>query len=266
MTSFRQHLIGVGLAPRSVRIYQSEAQTAESWCDTNGVDLATIGAEDVAEYLRTRRASWATRKAIRSTLGHYWTWCGRAAPPIGAVRVPPKPRMVCRALEPDDARILAKAARHRGDGPGLAVALGLYLGLRREEIATLRWAEVDLELGWATITGKGGVQAGIPIHPVALRLLADWPCRSSYIFPGRRGGPCSPATIWHWTRLVASAAGVGKVTTHQLRHTCLATMHDATGDLRATQTFARHARPETTAGYTRTTSAALRRVVAALDF
>ena len=33
----------------------------------------------------------------------------------------------------------------------------------------------------------------------------------------------------------------------------IATANDATGDLRATQDFARHAHPETTAIYTRTT-------------
>jgi len=53
---------------------------------------------------------------------------------------------------------------------------------------------------------------------------------------------------------------------HELRHTALATALDRTKDLRAVMTFAGHARPETTAGYTRTTRKRLEAVVAAIDY
>ena len=64
------------------------------------------------------------------------------------------------------------------------------------------------------------------------------------------------ATIWTWTSQVAEAAGLGHVQTHRLRHTSLTTALDNTKDLRSVMEFARHSRPQTTAGYTRTTKAA----------
>jgi integrase len=76
----------------------------------------------------------------------------------------------------------------------------------------------------------------------------------------------APATVWDWTGQVAEAAGLGHVRTHQLRHTSLTTALDATENLRAVMEFARHERPQTTAGYTRTTKDQLRRVSDALDF
>lgn len=51
-----------------------------------------------------------------------------------------------------------------------------------------------------------------------------------------------------------------------LRHTALATANDATRDLRAVQEFARHARPETTALYTRVTARRLMEVAMSIDY
>ncbi len=87
------------------------------------------------------------------------------------------------------------------------------------------------------------------------------------MFPGRkRGGPVAPATIWQWVRVLAARAGLQDVTTHRLRHTALATANDNTGNLRAVMAFARHARPETTMGYTRTTARQLMSVMEAISF
>ncbi|MDP8937455.1 MAG: tyrosine-type recombinase/integrase [Actinomycetota bacterium] len=87
-----------------------------------------------------------------------------------------------------------------------------------------------------------------------------------YVFPGRFGGPVTPATIWDWIRYVADDAGLGKVPPHVLRHLCLATQNDATGDLRTVQHFAGHSNPQTTSGYTRSTNRRLRAAVLAIDY
>jgi integrase len=59
---------------------------------------------------------------------------------------------------------------------------------------------------------------------------------------------------------------VDNVTPHRLRHTSLSTAQDNTGNLRAVMAFARHARPETTMGYTRTTARQLMSVMEAIDY
>jgi len=254
-----------GLAPKSVRIYLGSILAAEAWCEQQGTTLAAATAVDLADYLLTQPSSWSSRKGLRSALKHYWEIIGRDRPPLAAVRVPPKPTMTCKALDEDDARILAKTSRARGDLKGLAVALGLYLALRREEIATLRWDAFDGS-GWVTIQGKGERSRTIPVHPAVVELLTELPRTSAYVFPGRFGGPTNPATIWAWVREVADEAGVGNVRCHWLRHTCLASQNDNTGDLRSVQHFAGHSRPETTSGYTRATRRRLMAVTLSLDY
>jgi integrase/recombinase XerD len=141
----------------------------------------------------------------------------------------------------------------------------MYLALRREEIAKAEWERFDENMEWYTVTGKFDKTATLPVHPILADELA--PHRGTgYIFPGRFGDHIVPATAWRWSKDVAAAAGIDVFTTHQLRHTSLTTAHDNTGNLLSVMKFARHSRPQTTAGYTRTTKAQLLEVSEALEY
>jgi integrase len=266
MDDFTEYLCSLGLSPRTIATYERELRTVEAWMAEHGHDLRTAPPSAIAAYAGSRAASWSTRKAIRTTLTHYWAMVDRPRPPIGAVRVPPKPRGHCRAFDEDDARLLAKAARSRGDDAGLVVAFGLYCALRRAEIAGLRWENFS-DGDQLTVRGKFGVEATIPVHHVVLELLdaKGWQ-QHGWLFPGRFDRGLNPATVWSWTLQVAEEAGVAGATVHRLRHSALATANDNTHDLRSVQELARHARPETTSLYTRTTKQRLRAVVEAIDY
>ncbi len=258
-------LLALGLSPKTARLYARNIISAERWCELHDLALQTISAELMVEYALTRPLTHSTRAILRASLRHYWEHVGREDPPLRAIRVPPAPRHVCRALEEDDARILAKAARDRGDRKGLAVILGLYQAMRREEIATMPWAWLR-DTGAIRVMGKGSKERRIPLHPVAAEALTWVPRSGAYVFAGRYGGPVTPATIWAWVREVSADAGVPQIAPHVLRHTSLATANDNTGDLRAVQAFAGHAKPETTAGYTRANVRRLAAVVASIDY
>jgi integrase len=264
--AFRRHLYERGLGRRTVDVYARLIVRAEAWCEEHGADLATAEPELVQEWVEAEvPRSTSSRRQARSALDHYWCMTERPAPPLWAIRVPKTPLYVCRALDEGDATTLARAARARGDRRGLAVLLGLYVALRASEIAAVRWGDVGG--GWLKVIGKGDQPAELPLHPIVIealdRLAHD---DGTWVFPGRFGGPVHPTTVWTWARAVADEAGLGHVPTHVLRHTCLATANDATGNLRATSSFARHRKLSTTAIYTRTTARRLRSVVEALDY
>ena len=266
LDAYTSHLYGLGLAPHSIRIYIRHLRRAIDGMAAAGTTLETATPEEIALYAATVPNSNSSRRQLRTTLKHYWTMTGRIDPPARAVRVPPKPRGICRAIEPDDARILVKTSL--GWHPnGLAVLFGLYMALRAGEIASARWDRFDPDFEWYTVLGKGDVTATLPVHPILRGELEGHQSAYVYLFPGsRRRAHVTPTTVWQWTRDVGTEVGLNHLHTHQLRHTALATANDATGDLRATQSFARHARPETTAIYTRTTATRLRAVVDALDY
>lgn len=259
-----EYLVGLGLAQPTIGRYARIMAVAVAWCQARGLELVDVSAVDVAAFVAAVVPfTHSSRGQVAAALRHYWEWRGRVNPPLRAIRVPPQPQLVCKAVEEDEARALAKTAM--GWWPqGTAVLFGLYLALRREEIACAEWSRFSDDMKWYTVTGKNSKTATLPVHPILRDELAGG--GSGWVFRGRFGSHVHVATIWAWSKQVAEAAGIEHFTTHQLRHTALTTANDALGDLRAVQTFARHAKPSTTAGYTRTTAKRLRDVSDALDY
>ncbi len=267
MLNLHAELLGLGLSPRTVVVYARTIMSAQAWFSVAGWNLNRATGAQVATYVETLPLTWSSRTLARIALCHWWELVDHPAPPRKAFRIPPKPAMVCRAVDEDDARILAKAARARQDRKGVAVLLGLYQAMRREEIATARWDAIDRpDAGWVTILGKGAKTRVVPLHPVVVEALALLPREAPWVFVGYRDSHVSPATVWGWVRQVAEEAGCGRLATHILRHTALASVNDRTGDLRTTQHFAGHAKPETTSGYTRASRHRLLAAVAALNY
>ena len=264
IADYNEYLTGQGLGPDTRRNYRRWVRDAESWLqEHHHALLAWATPTQLNDYAETIPYTHSSRGQAVAALRHYWEWKERDRPPVKAIRVPPAPEMVCRAVEPDQARDLVKVAL--GWWPeGTAVLFGLYLALRRTEIATAEWDRFTDDFGWYRVTGKYGKTATLPVHATLRAELAGG--GTGWVFPGRFAGHVSPATIWDWSKKVATAAGIESFTTHQLRHTSLATANDMLGDLRAVQTFGRHSKPSTTAGYTRTTRTRLREVSDSLNY
>ena len=270
--TFAEYLVSIGLSTNTVRNYVWRLNLAERLLADMGATLLTADAFELAAMSAQVSDTHSLRGQLRCSLKHWYQWQDRQDAPLRAVRVPPQPAMVNQALDVEDAKRLVETAR--GWWPeGTAVLFGMYLALRREEIARAEWSRFDEDMEWYTVTGKNSKTATLPVRPALADELAprrgkvqhDEPF-SGYIFPGRFGGHVCPATIWDWSKKVARVAGIETFTTHQLRHTSLTTALDGTGNLRSVMQFARHTKPETTAGYTRTTKAQLVEVMEALDY
>lgn len=242
-----EYLYGLGLSPSTVRMYKSALRRAWQWATETGVDLADPTATDIAELRGQYVESSATLRQVRCALQHYWDWVGAIAPPVKALRVPSKPRPYWRGLDDDVARKLAVISM--GWHPeGTATLIGLYTGLRRSEIAAMRWDRFSPDFATYQVTGKGGVTATVPIHSRLRGILRPLRGGFVWVFPGTRRLHVNAATVWAWVGRVAEEAGV-HVTPHQLRHTIVNRVAKASTDLRVAQRFARHARVDTTQLY-----------------
>ena len=202
-----------------------------------GGDLTTASGQMLAAAANQIGSSHSMLTQLRSGLKHYYQWQDRNDAPLQAVRVPPAPELVNQSLEVEEAKALVETARGWWPKGGM-VLLGMYLALRRFEIAKAEWSRFDENLEWYTVTGKREKTATLPVHPVLRGEFAPRR-RDGFIFPGRFGGGVNPATVATWTGEVAEAAGFGHVRTHQLRHTSLTTALDNTENLRAVMEFAR---------------------------
>ncbi len=263
---FTEFLIGEGLKGKTVTTYLRHVHNAAQWLGLHGHTLASVPPSLIAAWGDTLANSHSTKATAATALRYYWIYTGRAQPPIRALRIPPEKKMVCQALEVEEATRLKGVAL--GQMPrGKAVLLGLFLALRCEEIAKAEWGRFTDDGQWYRVTGKFDKTADVPVSRELWRLLEPYRLEG-WIFPGRTNvrAHVAPATIWFWVKRMGEQAGISDLRTHQLRHTSLAHAHDRTGDLRAVMEFARHVSPETTRGYTRTTKEALQGVAASLDF
>ena len=269
LADYDEWLAGVGLDPKTVRLYTKAVTRVLSFCAERGTDLEGVTRTQLAEYVFATPPSSSARRQLRSALGHWWRMTNRPEPPLGAVKVPPKPRGRCRALSEEDARLVVKAAREEGHPRGTAVLLAVQLGLRCFEVASATWGGFEEDHWWYTLTGKRLVTASIPVASSLrnwIRFVAG-DRTTGFMFPGYKQRPhVTEQTVWNWVGRVGRDAGLVHLAPHVLRHTAIATVNDVTGDLRAAQEFARHARPETTALYTRVSIERMQAAADALEF
>lgn len=203
-------------------------------------------------YSETLPDTSASRRQHAVALGHWYRWRGVEDDPTGAIRAPKRRRMKWNGVEDEQAAALVQTSR--GVYPeGTAVLFGLLMGLRRLEIAAVDWTRFTPQLDWYEVYGKGNIVEEIPVHHIVREEIQGRQTAYRYLFPGNRTAHVNPATVALWVAQIGTAAGIPDLTPHKLRHTFISDVNDKSGDLRVAQELARHASPETTAGYTRVT-------------
>jgi len=134
-------------------------------------------------------------------------------------------------------------------------------GLRVSELVSLQTAQVNFEVGYLQVTGKGSKQRLVPMGEQARRLLQQYVEQvrlsllkqrlSRFVFITRRGGPLTRQGFWKALRRRAQRAGIAKkISPHVLRHSFATHLLEGGADLRSVQTMLGHANIATTQIYT----------------
>lgn len=154
-----------------------------------GKPLSAIKSAALSEFETKRRSEGVAAGTIRRDLAclsslltsaEDWEWIEDGSNPIpaylrkrarrGLKEAPPRTRYL--TLE-EETRLLANASR---DVAG-AIALAIDTGLRREELFSLKWAQIDLarETIATTTRTKSGRARKVPLPPRSARFLAQFP-------------------------------------------------------------------------------------------
>jgi len=145
-------------------------------------------------------------------------------------------------------------------------------GVRVAELCGLDVRDLDLDLGQATVTGKGRKTRIVPLGEYAALALGEYlregrprlgAGASGAVFLNSRGKRLSQRSVRLDVAAAARLAGLpGNVHPHTFRHTFATHLLDGGADLRAVQEMLGHARLSTTQVYTHLT---LQRLRAAYD-
>ena len=119
-------------------------------------------------------------------------------------------------------RLLNAAKESKNKELYTIIVLAISTGARRGEILSLKWANVDLDSGWAVLEHtKNGEMRGLPLWGPALELVRQlYEKRKSdiWLFPNdKNSGPCEIKRSW---ATVVAKAKLPDFRFHDLRHTC----------------------------------------------
>lgn len=128
--------------------------------------------------------------------------------------------------------------------------LWVLTGCRREEIASLKWSEVDFEVGCFRF---GDTKTGKSIRPIGAAALAVLRTikrseDSEHVFPADRGDGYFKGYKTPWKKAIEKA-GLPGVTPHTLRHTMGSTSISSGEAMAFTGAILGHANPRSTAIY-----------------
>ena len=186
----------------------------------------------------------------------------------------PRVRREMATYTPDEIRRVLRAADKDRNGHLWYLALS---GLRRGEIAGLRWSDIDLAAGTVTIA-RNRVQAGaanvvenepktlsscrtLPLDEGLVAVLKRASARyaeerlalgeahadSGYVAVNEAGEPYMPDTLTRMWHKMAEAAGVRQIRLHDARHSCGTALHLRGVPLAVIAKWLGHADAETTA-------------------
>lgn len=145
-------------------------------------------------------------------------------------------------------------------GTRAAVVLAAFAGLRVHEIAQIRGE--DFDAGMLRVSGKGGREAVVPVHPAvsgaALVMPGVGPWFPSPVIPGRT---VTPGTISIRVSTAMRRAGIRTGGAHTLRHLFATQLLDGGADLRQVQELLRHESVSSTQIYTAVSPTALRAAI-----
>ena len=139
-----QHLSQNRSAGEISRLLRREI--GKPWCGRSIHEISKRDVIDVVSAIEQRGAPAAANKALKS-IKTFLNWCvGRAVldkSPAEGVPLPTKEIARDRVLDDDELRRVILAARQIGEPYGGIVELLALTGQRREEVAQMRWEELD---------------------------------------------------------------------------------------------------------------------------
>jgi integrase/recombinase XerD len=269
-----------GLSANTLSAYSRDLAKLSSFATMRGKDLISLQPDDLAIFLQSLHKRGLDPKSIARTLvavrgffkfllidGHL------KLDPTANLEAPKSWQSLPRFLTSDEVERLL-------DAPDVSTALGLRdkamlevlyaTGLRVTELVSLATYNVNLDLGFLTVFGKGGKERAVPLGINAVNWIRKYNVirpnllggekTAGELFVSEGGRPISRQTFWRLVVLYGENAGIGHITPHLLRHSFATHLLENGADLRSVQMMLGHSDISTTQIYTHITNERLREI------
>ena len=221
--------IGGKVLSRGVRTGQSKIQTNGVLYDLLNQPLKEITRDKVEGWLESFLDRPATARLGLALLSAFFTWLGNHKEYKNAIHLDacknllksiPKPKAKKDFLQKEQVMLWFK---HTNQINNLVIKSYLQIlvitGARRNELASLKWQDVDLTWFQATIRDKVNGTRQIPITPYVAKLMNDLPRVNDYVFSSPRSETGYIAEPRYALETANKNAGIPHLSIHGLRRT-----------------------------------------------
>ena len=273
-----------GYSPRTIEAYAADLNDFLDFLQKKGLSKPEeIKSPHVLLYLADlRRRNFSSETVARrlSALRGFFRFLaleyGLTENPLALIEGPRLSRKLPLVLSSREVEALLKA-------PDPSTPLGLRdkamlellyaSGLRVSELVGLKLHEINLEVGFVRVKGKGEKERLIPIGEVAREVISQYLQRArpklvrkrlneDHLFVNRLGRPLTRQRFWQIIKDCAVRAGLDprEITPHVLRHSFATHLLERGADLRTVQMLLGHTNLSTTQIYTHVQAETLRRI------
>lgn len=237
----------------SERTIQDRVSLIERVARQGQCEPESLSVDDVMAFLSQSSFADTSRQTYHASLKTWFAWLVargiREDNPMKGLNKPRAGRRDARHLSTAHLQHLLGTRMHRRTRT--MILLAAYQGLRVFEIAKFQGTDIDLISRELQVSGKGGVYAILPLHPVIEEEAAHY--GSGYWFPQWTGnhendGHILGASVSSVVSVAMKRAGVPG-SAHSLRHWHATELLRSGVDSRVTQQLMRHASLATTQRY-----------------
>ena len=259
-----------GLSKNTILAYTSDLKHYFKYLDKTGKTLFKIEHQDLTEFLwKKKQAGLKPRSIYRTieTLRQFYRFLiiegFTSVDPttdLTAPRIPSKLPNLLSADEIERLLMVISGEKEREIRNRAMVELMYASGLRVSELVNLKIQNLDLNLGFVKVLGKGNKERIVPVGKTALRIIAKYlelrnrnPKNKDKedVFLTKLGKKMSRNEFWRQLKNYAKKAKITKnMTPHVLRHSFASHMLAHGADLRFVQEMLGHSSIATTQIYT----------------
>lgn len=271
LEAFKDYLLSEkGVSTNTIIAYEQDLNSFFHWLEPKSKNFFHVTAQDLSGFLLEYKKKGHAVSSISRMLAtlkiffRYLLGEGKLkTDPSALIQFPKGWNRLPQVLSVEEIKRLLETPPAKGQGiRDRAILEILYAGgLRVSEIVKLKINQVDLQVGYLRIMGKGGKERIVPIPPVTIdrmrrylkevrpELLKDK--ESEFVFITRRGKEFTRQGLWKFVKTYARKIGLTKpITPHTFRHTFATHLLQGGADLRAVQEMLGHASIATTQIYT----------------
>jgi integrase/recombinase XerD len=269
-----------GLSVNTLSAYRNDLAKLAGFAKSIGKDLVSLQAEDLAAFMRSLNKQGLHPRSVARALvalrGFYKFLIQDGylkLDPSVNLEAPKAWQSLPRFLAAEEVEKLLCSpvtSTDRGLRDKAMLEVLYATGLRVSEIVGLDPGNLNLDLGFVTIFGKGDKERAVPLGKTAV----DWTRKYLVIRPrlaahGKAAGPLfvddhgkrlTRQAFWRIVVSYGEKAGIGHITPHLLRHSFATHLLENGADLRSVQLMLGHSDISTTQIYTHITNERLREI------